>query len=117
MLEEKMDQRKMCLESFTRASFHALLKGLRDKGYVIDGQKVLEIPFSSMQIERLDQEMFDQLCDLFGVDCELRVRSTGKFFDSQGAFYIVYDTSCHDYESAQRILAKYVDGLPGPISD
>lgn len=112
-----MDQRKMCLESFTRESFHALLNGLRNEGYVIDGREVLGIRFSSTQIERLDQEVFDQLCDLFGVDSELRVLSTGKFFDSQGAFYIMYDTNCHDYESAQRILAKYVDDLPGPISD
>ncbi len=107
-----MDQKTMCLESFTKETFGALVHGLSSDGYVIDGREVLGIPFSSTQIEHMDQEILDQLCVRFDVNPGIEIASAGKFFSSQGAFYIIYDTSVHDYKSAQNILAKYVGGLP-----
>ena len=107
-----MNQKQMCLESFTQASFDALLAGLTNEGYVIDGREVLGVPFSSTQIEHLNQQVFDTLCDLFEVNPQLEIRSAGKYFYSQGAFYIVYDKNSYEYESAQQILTKYVNSLP-----
>ena len=107
-----MGQKEMCLESFNKETFNALVDGLINEGYVIDSRKVRDIPFSSTQIEHMDQEIFNQLCTRFKVKPEIQVGAAGNFFNSQGAFYILYDTSIHDYQSAQKELAKYVDALP-----
>mgnify|MGYP001314938721 CR=1 FL=1 len=56
------NQRQACLESFTKETFNALVFGLLDEGYIIDGRKTQEISFSSTQIEHLDQDVFNELC-------------------------------------------------------
>ncbi|WP_156000878.1 hypothetical protein [Thioalkalivibrio sp. ALJT] len=106
-----MRQQKMCLESFDGESFGALVSGLENEGYVIDGREVRGITFSSTQIEHINQDIFNQLCARFQVNAEVEVGVAGKFFSSQGAFYILYDTSIHDHAGAQKVLEKYVDTL------
>lgn len=48
----------------------------------------------------------------FQTTTAITISTKGCFSKLQGAFYIVYDTECYDYESASRILKKYVDDLP-----
>ena len=107
-----MNQREMCLESFTSETFGVLVSGLTNEGYVIDGREIQGIPFSSTQIEHMDQEIFDELCEQFEVNPAIKVETAGYLFCSQGAFYILYDTSVHDYQSAQKVLAQYIGTLP-----
>lgn len=112
MCEKLMKQKEMCLTSFDEESFSSLVSGLMNESYVIDGREVRGITFSSTQIEHMDQEIFNKLCVRFHVESGVEVRTTGNFFSSQGAFYIIYDTSTYDYQSAQKVLAKFVDTLP-----
>lgn len=107
-----MKQKEMCLESFNSETFGVLVSGLTNEGYVIDGRKVQGVPFSSTQIEHMDQDIFAELCERFELNPEIEVETAGNFFSSQGAFYILYDTSVHDYQSAQKVLTNYVDTLP-----
>lgn len=106
-----MDKRKICLGSFSKETFDVLVHGLTREGYVIDGRKVLGLSFSSTQIEHLDQEVFDQLCNLFGRESDLKLESGGNYAPSQGATYIIYDASVHNHCSASQILENYVNKL------
>jgi len=106
-----MDQLKMCFDSYNRHNFQSLLYGLSMDGYVIDGRESYGITYSSTQIEHLNQEIFNQLCSLFGFDVDFRILKTGNYFSDQGALYIVYDQEVYDYKDAQAILLNYANSL------
>lgn len=110
-MREIIKQKEMCLESFNSETFEVLVSGLKDEGYVIDGREVQDIQFTSTQIEHMDQGIFNELCRRFDISPVIEVKTVGNFFSSQGAFYILYDTSVYDYQSAMNVLTKYVDAL------
>jgi hypothetical protein len=106
---EIMHQDQMCFDSFNESNFKALIAGLINNGYVIDGEDVEGVTFSSTQIEHLDQEMLGQLCDKFNISEDIKVSTSGGYSNTQGALYIIYNTSIVDYVLAESILQKHLN--------
>lgn len=59
----------------------------------------------------MSQDMFDRLCSKFGIEYDIEIFTTGYFYQTQGAFYIVFDTNDFTIEEARKVMDKYVDSL------
>lgn len=101
--------KKVAFESFCEESFRVLLDSLSIQGYVFDFIEVDGVTFTTKQIEYLDQEMFQVLCNKFANTCtEFSVSSTGDYFEGNGNMYIAYNKKMYSYYDAIALLNKKV---------
>lgn len=104
-LEEKY------FNSFSKNDFEVLVITLESQGYVIDGKEEKGLPFSSVQIEHMTQDMYNRLCTKYNISSDIKVSTIGHFYPEDGAYYIVFNKEFYDYNQARNIMDTYISTL------
>jgi len=103
-----MNLQEEYFNSFTKLSFNILIRCLEEQGFVIDSKEEYGISFSTVQIEHMNEDMFNNLCNKFNITTEIKFSKTGYFYSECGAYSIIFDENIYDYKSARQELDKYV---------
>jgi len=106
-----MNLKEEYFNSFSKNDFKVLVRALETQGYVIDGKEEEGLPFSSVQIEHMSQDMFDRLCTKHNISSNIEVSTTGHFYPEHGAYYVVFNEEFYDYNQARNIMDKYISTL------
>ena len=88
-------------EIFNENSTSELAESLEEFGYVIDG---INNTFSSTQLEFMNQEIFDELCEKYNIHHDFTISTIGGYSDTEGALYMVYNSDDISFEKARNIL-------------
>jgi hypothetical protein len=91
-------------DSFCEESFKTIVNCLNNQGYVCDEQEENGFSFGSVQIEHLNQEMFDKLCKKFNIDANMDILTIGDFDCDVGAIYLTFNKNVLEYEDAKKIF-------------
>lgn len=97
--------------SFSKNDFEVLMRTLESDGYIIDGKEEEGLTFSSVQIEHMLQDMYNQLCVKYNISSNIEVSTTGHYYPEHGAYYILFNEEFYDYNQARDILDKYINTL------
>lgn len=106
-----MNLKEEYFNSFSKNAFEVLVRALETQGYVIDGKEEEGLPFSSVQIEHMSQDMFNRLCSKHNISSNIEVSTTGYFYPEHGAFYIVFNNKFYNYDEARNIMDNYIKTL------
>jgi hypothetical protein len=106
-----MNLKEEYFNSFSKNDFEVLVRTLESQGYVIDGKKEEGLPFSSVQIEHMSQDMYNRLCTKYNISSDIEVSTTGHYYPEHGAYYIVFNEEFYDYNQAKNIMDKYINTL------